>query len=254
MKQAIIYCRVSNPKQISEGHGLESQETRCREFARLKGYEVYSSYHERGITGKLMDRPKIQELLSFLKKNKKRGQFVVIIDDISRLARDIETHIQLRTAISATGAKLESPSIEFGDDSDSKLVEHLLASVAAHQREKNGEQTINRMRARAQNGYWVSHAPIGYKYANIKGHGKMLVKDEPLASLVKEGLEGFASGRFGSQVEVQRSFIKTQYFHALPVTLYAYKRSQTCSREFYMLGISVCQTGGFTTSEPSMSH
>jgi len=57
---------------------------------------------------------------------------------------------------------LESPSIEFGEDSDSILVEHLLASVSQHQRQKNGEQTRNRMRARLQGGYWVLNAPMGY--------------------------------------------------------------------------------------------
>ena len=32
----------------------------------------------------------------------------------------------------------------------------------------------------------------------------MLVADEPMASIVREALEGFASGRFGSQAEVTR--------------------------------------------------
>lgn len=36
-KQAVIYCRVSSIKQSTQGDGLRSQETRCREFARMKG-------------------------------------------------------------------------------------------------------------------------------------------------------------------------------------------------------------------------
>ncbi|MEM1275316.1 MAG: hypothetical protein AAGH74_02235 [Pseudomonadota bacterium] len=36
--QAVIYCRVSSAKQSSRGDGLASQETRCREYARYKGY------------------------------------------------------------------------------------------------------------------------------------------------------------------------------------------------------------------------
>lgn len=39
---------------------------------------------------------------------------IVLIDDISRLARGLETHIQLRSAIADAGATLESPSIELG--------------------------------------------------------------------------------------------------------------------------------------------
>jgi DNA invertase Pin-like site-specific DNA recombinase len=99
---------------------------------------------------------------------------VVIIDDISRLARGIEAHLQLRTKLSEAGGKLESPSIEFGDDSDSILVENLLASVSQHQRQKNGEQVVNRMRSRLLNGYWVFHAPIGYEYRRMPGQGNVL--------------------------------------------------------------------------------
>jgi len=64
------------------------------------------------------------------------------------------------------------------DLSDSQLVENLLASVSQHQRQKNGEQARNRMRARAMNGYYVFHAPIGYKYQRVSGHGNLLVRNE----------------------------------------------------------------------------
>ena len=148
-----------------------------------------------------------------------------MIDDISRLARDIESHWALRRTLEDMGGKLESPSVTFGEDSDSILVENLLASVSQHQRQKNGEQTKNRMRARLMNGYWVSHAPVGYKYEKVKGHGKLLVRDEPLASIVQKALEGFACARFETQAEVKRflerhpDFPKTRYGHVANETV-----------------------------------
>jgi site-specific DNA recombinase len=208
---AVIYARVSSQKQVTQGHGLDSQETRCRDYAKGKGYEVIAAFHEEGITGKLMDRPRMKEMLSFLRKHRKHyPNCIVIIDDISRLARDIETHIKLRTAILDAGAKLESPTLEFGEDSDSRLVEMMLATVAAHQREKNAEQVTNRMKARFMNGYWCFNHAIGYRFQTVKGHGKMLVRDEPVASIIQEALEGYASGRFESVTEVRR------FLHAQP--------------------------------------
>ena len=210
-QQAVIYCRVSSPKQVTEGHGLASQETRCREYAKHKGYDVVEVFHDEGITGKLLDRPNMKAMLAYLKKHRIANP-IVIIDDISRLARDIETHLRLRASIAAAGGKLESPSIEFGDDSDSRLVEHLLASVAAHQREKNAEQVFNRMKARMMNGYSVFNAPVGYRYDKVGRHGKLLVPDQPCASVITEGLEGFASGRFDTQVELMRFFLSSPHF------------------------------------------
>lgn len=203
--KAVIYARVSDPKQVTRGSGLGSQETRCREYARAKGYEVVEVFRDEGASGGMIERPGMLTMLAFLKKHRREASHVVIIDDISRLARGLEAHIQLRTAISAVGGKLESPSIEFGEDSDSMLVENLLASVSQHQRQKNAEQTKNRMMARASNGYWVWVPPVGYRFDRIAGHsGKVLVPVQPVAGVVKEALEGFASGRFETQAEVQR--------------------------------------------------
>ena len=208
IKKAVIYARVSSAKQTTRGDGLGSQETRCREFARYKGYEIAEIFTDDS-SGSLTTRPGMQAMLAWLRKRTKRGPVVVIIDDISRLARGVEAHLQLRGAISKAGGILQSPTIEFGEDSDSILVENLLASVSQHQRQKNGEQTINRMRARTMNGYWVFQAPIGYRYQRVSGHGNMLVRDEPYASILEEALEGFASGRFDSQAEVKR-FLESQ--------------------------------------------
>lgn len=62
------------------------------------------------------------------------------------------------------------------------------------------------MRARMMNGYWIMKAPCGYKMEKRPGHGKIMVRQEPLATLVQKGLEGFASGRFSSVVELRAFF------------------------------------------------
>ncbi|MCC0007711.1 MAG: recombinase family protein [Hyphomicrobiaceae bacterium] len=204
---AVIYCRVSSKAQTKRGDGLNSQETRCRQYASFKGYNVKTVFTD-DLTGQRADRPGVQAMLAYLRSDR-RNPHVVIIDDLSRFARDVRVHFDLRAAIGEAGGILKSPTIEFGEDSDSLLVENMLASVSQHQRQKNAEQTINRMRARTMNGYWCFAAPIGYRYERTSGHGNMLVRDEPYASILQEALEGFASGRFDSQVEVKR-FLESQ--------------------------------------------
>ncbi len=210
IQKAVIYCRVSSTQQTTKGDGLNSQKTRCLEYAKHKCYEVVQTFSD-DLSGALITRPGMKAMISYLNQQK-NSPHVVIIDDISRLARDIETHLQLRSAISEAGGKLESPTLEFGEDPDSIFVENLLASVSQHQRQKNAEQTKNRMRARAMNGYWVFHAPLGYKFEAKSGHGKVLVRNEPLASAIQEALEGYASGRFDSQTEVKRFLEQHDFF------------------------------------------
>jgi len=209
IQKAVIYCRVSDPAQVTKGNALTSQETHCREYATRCKYEVDNVFHEEGITGAIINRPRMLEMLAYLRKHARKQRYIVIIDDINRLARDLKTHIELRAMINEAGGKLESPSVEFGENSDSRLIEHILATVAAHQREKNAEQVCNRMRARLMTGNWVFQAPTGYQYERKSGGGKILVRDEPIASIVQDALENFATGRFESPIEVKR-FLELQ--------------------------------------------
>lgn len=57
-----------------------------------------------------------------------------------------------------------------------------------------------------QSGYWIQNPPIGYRYQIEKPHGKLLFSVEPLASVIREGFEGYAMVRFQSQAEVKRFF------------------------------------------------
>lgn len=201
-QRAVIYARVSSTKQKTEGSGLGSQVTRCTEYANFRGYQIAEVFTD-DMTGRVAARPGMKDMLAFVRKYR-RENIVVIIDDISRLARDIDAHRQLRKSIQNAGGVLESPSIEFGEDSDSTLVENLLASVAQHQSQKNSEQVINRMRARLLAGFAVFHPPPGYRWQRQKGGGKVLIIDEPTASVIREGFQAFADGRFTTQSELRR--------------------------------------------------
>lgn len=112
--KAVIYCRVSSKRQVKEGHGLDSQETRCREHARRLGYDVLETFPDKAVSGGKLHRPSFNRLLAYVEAQD--SAVAVIIDDISRFSRDIESHWALRRALKAVGGKLESPSVQFGED------------------------------------------------------------------------------------------------------------------------------------------
>ncbi len=210
--QTVLYTRVSDRSQIDGGSGLNSQETRGREYSKHLGIPVAKVFSDEAISGKLKDRPGMQSMLRFLKRAPAGIRYVVVIDDISRLARDVRVFFELRDAIHAAGALLESPTMKFKStrDADGNFYEGIQALGAQHYREKVAETTRNRSWARLMKGRWVFHAPAGYRYFRSKTTDRaILVKDEPAASIVKEALEGYASGRFTIQAEVQR-FLESQ--------------------------------------------
>ena len=95
--KAIIYKRVSDPHQIKKGDGLNSQEATSRLYAARMGYEVVATFSD-VVTGRVSDRDGMEAMLQYLKKHKAEGR-IVIIDDVSRMARGRGTHYKLREKI-----------------------------------------------------------------------------------------------------------------------------------------------------------
>ncbi len=214
MKKAVIYCRVSSVKQSTEGHGLDSQEYRCREYAKQKDYEVVKVFGDTfSGGGDFMNRPAMSSLLGFLDKNLATN-FVVIFDDLKRLARDTAFHLKLRRELTARGAKVECLNFTFEETPEGQFIETIMASQGELERKQNQRQVIQKHKARLENGYWSFCSPAGYKMGKNPIHGYILNRVEPEASIIKEALEGFAFGRFANQVEVQ-SFLQSKKFRGL---------------------------------------
>ncbi len=201
-KKAVLYARVSSKKQETSGSGLQSQLTRCREFARFKNYEILEEFTD-DMTGRVSNRPGMQSMLKYIRQHRNET-ILVIIDDISRWARHLDAHRDLKKAVRKAGGVLESPSLEFGEDADSVLIENLLASVSQHNVDKNAERVVSRMRARMLAGYAVFHPPPGYRWQDDEAGGKVYVPDGDAAGVIQSALEDYAAGRLTTQAEVKR--------------------------------------------------
>ncbi len=204
--KAVIYCRVSSKTQEQDGHGLESQEVRCRQFAAAKGLEVAAVFPDTMTGGgDFMARPGMVALLSFIDAQP-HERFVVIFDDLKRASRDTRAFLDLRDAFRLRRVQVECLNFKFDDTPEGEFIETIMAAQGALERKQNGRQVAQKMKARMQSGYWIHNAPVGYKYQTVKGRGKMLFPDEPLASIVRDAFEGYAMGRFETQAEIQRFF------------------------------------------------
>lgn len=202
--KALLYCRVSTKKQKEEGHGLDSQEHRCRQYAAVKGYDVEAVFPDDvSGGGDFIKRPGMVALLAYLDARPDEC-YVVIFDDLKRYARDAEFHLKLRRIMAERGAKRECLNFNFEDSPEGRFFETIAAAQGELEREQNGRQVSQKMRARVEKGYYCFAPVPGYRYTDAPDGGRVLVPDEPNASIVREALEGFAAGRFQSVVEVKR--------------------------------------------------
>ena len=69
-KQGVIYTRVSSQKQVTQGSGLESQHAACLAYAKENNITIMDSFQDAAFSGKTADRPGLEALLQFLKKQR----------------------------------------------------------------------------------------------------------------------------------------------------------------------------------------
>lgn len=204
--KALIYCRVSSRSQETEGHGLESQETRCRQYAEAQGLEVAAVFPDTMTGGGgFMERPGMVAMISFIDAQPDE-EFTVIFDDLKRASRDTRAFLDLRDAFRIRGVGVTCLNFKFDETPEGEFIETIMAAQGALERKQNGRQVAQKMRARMEGGFWVHQAPIGYRYETQRGRGKVLIPNSPLDVVIREALEGYATGRFGSQAEVKRFF------------------------------------------------
>lgn len=205
---SLISCRVSSERQVKDGHGLESQEQRCRKYSDEKGYAFEETFLDEGISGAVFDRPAIRQILSHIDKNPNK-KYVVIFDDINRIARDVQVHWAIKKEFALRGASVESPNFKFEDSPEGTFIETILAGKSQLDRQQNARQVVQKMKARLECGvYCFSACPCGMEYKKTTEHGKLLHIKEPEANIVREALEGFANNRLITQTDVLDFLLK----------------------------------------------
>jgi site-specific DNA recombinase len=192
--KCLIYCRVSSQRQVDEGHGLDGQEKRCRDYAISQGYQIIDVFPDEAMSGGLFDRPGMKKLLNCLEKYQNEPEKVVVVfDDLKRFARDTEVHFGLKREIYGRNGRVECPNFKFEDSPEGKFVETVMAATSELERNQNKRQVKQKMKARIDLGFWPFCPPLGLANTKDPIRGKVLTNQEPLASIFKEAIEGFGS-------------------------------------------------------------
>ena len=208
--KCLIYCRVSGKKQDVEGSGLQSQQYRCEQYAASKGYEVEEIFPDvKSAGGDFIKRKGMVALLEYMDARPDE-RLLSCLMTLNAIHAMLSITRPLRRAMRERGAKLECLNFVFNDTLEGEFTETIAVAASELERKQMARQNRQKTKARLEQGYsTVAVPPIGFKYKLTKHEGNVLVHDEPIASIVREALEGFASGRFASQAEVKR-FLESQ--------------------------------------------
>lgn len=161
MSEAYAYLRVSGAGQVN-GHGLPRQREAIANYAKANQYEIVKEFSDEGVSGTLLDRPGLAELLIQVQTN---GVRIIIIERLDRLAREIMVQESIVRDLKSKGVNListtEGPDLA-ADDPTRKLIRQLFGAVAEYEKDMLVlKLRASRVAAKRKNGRCEGKKPYG---------------------------------------------------------------------------------------------
>jgi DNA invertase Pin-like site-specific DNA recombinase len=234
-REGLVYARVSTKKQELEGSGLQSQEGRC--VADLLSIvvphvETFPDSFTGG--GDFTKRPAMRELLNYIDARPHK-KFVVVFDDLKRLARDTQEHLKLRATFEMRGVIPRCLNYNFDDSPEGIFVETVLAAGNELERKQNQRQTVQKMKSRLELGYWPFGGKKGYDMVKDRGlgHGKIPVPNAEGLTMLTPALLAFASGKLSRKIDVCRYLVECGFWKNQTPDKYIDKLAEILQDPFY---------------------
>ncbi len=205
-KTAIGYTRVSTEDQMENGDGIASQKTAIQRYADLHKIRIVGWFKDEAISWTIDNRPWMNEAIDFLKLQNQYGIVIsyFISTELSRISRNssMEKTYALESRIEKTKAKIltidQAPDIK--QTSNVELSNDMKRMMAKYEAKIGSERTLNGLRnVIVQGKRPFSLPPMWYKKDTTTW---ILVKDEPTASHIKQGLEMFLSGELKTKKDL----------------------------------------------------
>ncbi len=176
IRKKAIYVRVSTDSQV-EGYSIETQIELVTAYLKSKEWSNYVIYMDPGFSGKNLDRPKMQELISDIKDGKIDCVLVFKLDRISRSQKDTLYLIE------EVFNKYNCGFISIRENFDTttpfgKAMIGILSVFAQLERETILERTKLGLKKRAEDGLWRGGGKIPFAYDYDKEKGELIVNKE----------------------------------------------------------------------------
>ena len=160
----VAYCRVSTEEQATDGFSIEGQGERLRAYADLHELGPVTVITDPGLSGKNLDRPGLQRLLSMVEEGHVAH---VLIWRLDRLSRNLGDLIDLADTFGKADVALHSFTEKIDlSSATGRMFYNILGSFAQFYREQLAENVRLGMEQAGRQGRWTNHAPTGYDLVN----------------------------------------------------------------------------------------
>jgi site-specific DNA recombinase len=173
---AAIYARYSSENQRPES--IDDQTSECRKLARQRSIAISDDhiYSDQAQSGARSDRPALAALMAAAKRNEFDA---VLVDDLSRLARDNHLMLSIIAELSFAGIRVISVADGLdSDDEESTLAIQVRGIFNELQLRDLKKKTLRGQIGQKERGFFVGEKTFGYRSVPV-GEMRMDKKGRP---------------------------------------------------------------------------
>ena len=202
-KRAVSYIRVSTREQAQrggseEGFSLPAQREANKRKAQSMGALVVKEFADRGESARSANRPELQKMLAYLKKD--GGIDYVIVHKLDRLARNRADDVEINRAFEEAGVRLVSTSENIDQTPGGMLLHGIMSSIAEFYSRNLANEVMKGMGEKARNGGTLGKAPLGYLNVRARDENgrevRTIALDEERAPLIRLAFTEYATGNW----------------------------------------------------------
>ncbi len=176
-KKYVALARVSSREQQREGFSLDIQEDALRRYAERMGGSIVKLFKIAETATKRDERRAFKELLAYAKKHADELTGLLFYK-VDRAARNLFDYVELERLESELGLEFISVSQPTENTPAGRMQRRMLASMASFYTEQQSLDVKEGLARRVKEGWFVGHAPYGYRNVRIDGRG--LVEVDPV--------------------------------------------------------------------------
>lgn len=196
-KRVIIYIRVSDPSQI-ENNSLETQEKICRQFAKVKGYEVARVFREEGKSAgkQIHKRVALRDALAFCSKKSSNVTYFLVYN-FKRFSRNTDEGLAVISLLAKQGVEVISATEVSEMNPIGRAIRTVFIAFGQMENELKGETVRDNMQSAFRKGLWVFKCPVGYrrKYrSKEENKGIPPIPDPNIAPIITRMFKKAATG------------------------------------------------------------
>ncbi|HJQ90479.1 MAG TPA: recombinase family protein [Acidimicrobiia bacterium] len=156
----VAYCRVSTEEQAAEGFSIDGQADKLIAYAELHDLGEVTVVEDAGASGKNLERPGLQQVLSMIDRGHVEHLLVWRLDRLSRNLGDLillaDTFGKADVALHSFTERLDLSS------ATGRMFYNVLGSFAQFYREQLAENVVMGMSRAAREGKWTNRPKTGY--------------------------------------------------------------------------------------------